>query len=38
MSRRIKLCVLACFLVGVLILSALPHLLDAGHAAAAVAG
>ncbi|MDT5267912.1 MAG: hypothetical protein QOH49_98 [Acidobacteriota bacterium] len=36
MSHRIRLCVLACFLVGVLILSALPHLLDAGRAAAAV--
>lgn len=34
MSRRIKLCVLACLLGGVLVLSALPQLLDAARAAA----
>jgi hypothetical protein len=36
MSRRIKLCVLACLLGGVLVLSALPQLLEAAGAAAAV--
>ncbi len=35
MSRRIKRWVLACFLVGVSVLSALPYLLDAARAAAA---
>lgn len=35
MSRRIKLWVLACLLLGVLVLCALPHLLDASRAAAA---
>ena len=34
MSRRIKLWVLACLLGGVLVLSALPQLLDAARAAA----